>query len=50
MIVSILTALTQMIAVGTITLGVYTEVVEPTAVAAYSKGTELYQEYVIGTE
>jgi len=50
MIVSILTALTQMVAVGGITLGVYTEVVEPTAVAAYDKGTELYQTYVVGTE
>lgn len=50
MIVSILSTLTHMLAVGGITLGVYTEVVQPTAAAVYDKGTELYQNYVVGTE
>ena len=50
MLVGIATALTQMIAVGGVALGVYTEIVQPTATAAYDKGTELYQEYIVGTE
>jgi|TARA_S200002703_G_scaffold23494_2_gene20322 hypothetical protein len=50
MLVGIATALTQMIAVGGVALGVYTEIVEPTATAAYDAGTALYQEYIVGTE
>lgn len=50
MIITILTGFTQALVVGGITFGVLTEVVEPTAIAAYDKGTELYQTYVVDTE
>jgi len=50
MIITILTGFTQALVVGGITFGVLTEVVEPTAIAAYDKSTELYQTYVVGTE
>jgi|DEB0MinimDraft_4_1074332.scaffolds.fasta_scaffold40012_2 hypothetical protein len=50
MIITILTGLTQALVVGGVTFGVLTEVVEPTVIAAYDRGTELYQTYVVGTE
>ena len=50
MLISFMTAVTQVLVTVGIGFGVYTDIVEPTALAAYETGTELYQEYVVGTE
>ena len=46
MIATIITVITS----GFIAVGVLEEVVVPAGTYAYETGTELYQEYVVGTE